>query len=279
MAVEERELTSKQAFGITQALINAYPELAKVWELYLAGNETDSELAYYATDYYKNLTTTAKNRSILKASQAGAYAQLLEDYKITQRKRLVAAGISDASDAVLEDAFLKGFTDNQLDLVALKATRAPVGGKALTDANAIKTYANQLGMTYNPSAYNSFASSIFEGTATLEDVKLKVRQDAMSAYPIYAEQLNKGVTMDSISSAYKSSIASILEIDPDSIGYDNRYLRQALQFIGPDGKPAMKPIWQFEKELRSTPEWATTKNARDSLDSLTLKVGRDMGLI
>jgi hypothetical protein len=268
-----------QAFGITQALINAYPELAKVWELYLAGNETDAELAYYATDYYKNLGITAKNRAVLKASQAGVYTQQLEDYKITQRKRLVTAGISDASDAVLEDAFLKGFTDNQLDLVALKATKVPVGGEALTDANAIKTYANQLGMTYSPAAYNSFASSIFEGTTTLEDVRLKVRQDAISAYPMYAEQLNKGVTMDSISSAYKSSIASILEVDPDSIGYDNRYLRQALQFVGTDGKPAMKPIWQFEKELRSTPEWATTKNARDSLDSLTLKVGRDMGLI
>jgi hypothetical protein len=268
-----------QAFGITQALINAYPELAKVWELYLAGNETDAELAYYATDYYKNLGITAKNRSVLKASQPGVYAQQLEDYKITQRKRLVAAGISDASDAILEDAFLRGFTDNQLDLVALKATTAPIGGEALGDANDIKTYANQLGMTYSPAAYNSFSSSIFEGTTTLEDVKLKVRQDAMSAYPMYAEQLNKGVTMDSISSAYKSSIATILEMDPDSIGYDNRYLRQALQFIGQDGKPAMKPIWQFEKELRSTPEWATTKNARDSLDSLTLKVGRDMGLI
>jgi hypothetical protein len=268
-----------EAFGITQALINAYPELAKVWELYLAGNETDAELAYYATDYYKNLGITSKNRAILKASQPGVYTQQLEAYKIEQRKRLITAGISDASDAILEDSFLNGFTDNQLNLVALKATRAPIGGEALTDANSIKTYADQLGMTYSPEAYNSFSSSIFEGTTTLEDVKLKVRQDAISAYPMYAEQLNKGVTMDSISSAYKSSIATILEMDPDSIGYDNRYLRQALQFIGPDGKPAMKPIWQFEKELRSTPEWSTTKNARDTLDSLTLKVGRDMGLV
>lgn len=270
---------AKNAFGLTQELINAYPELTQVWELYLAGNETDSELAYYATDYYKNLSITAKNRAILKASQAGVYAQQLEDYKITQRKRLIAAGISDASDAILEDAFLKGFTDNQLDLVALKTTMAPVGGETLADANTIKAYANDLGMTYSPSAYSSFSSSIFEGTTTLEDVKLKIRKDAMSAYPMYAEQLNKGVTMDSISSAYKSSLATILEMDPDSIGYDNRYLRQALQFIGQNGQPAMKPIWEFEKELRSTPEWATTKNARDSLDSLTLRVGRDMGLI
>jgi hypothetical protein len=270
---------AQNAFGITQALINAYPELAKVWQLYLDDNETDAELAYYATDYYKNLSTTAKNRAILKASQGGVYTQQLEAYKIEQRKRLVAAGISDASDLILEDAFLKGFTDSQLDLVALKATKAPIGGEALADANSIKAYADELGMTYSPTAYSSFSSSIFEGTTTLEDVKLKIRQDAMSAYPTYAEQLNKGVTMDGISSAYKSSIANILEMDPDSIGYDNRYLRQALQFIGPDGKPAMKPIWQFEKELRSTPEWATTKNARDSLDSLTLKVGRDMGLI
>jgi TfoX/Sxy family transcriptional regulator of competence genes len=52
-----------------------------------------------------------------------------------------------------------------------------------------------------------------------------------------------------------------------------------LQYVGADGKPANKPLWQFEKELRSDSRWQYTDNARDSIDSLTLKVARDMGLV
>ena len=73
-------------------------------------------------------------------------------------------------------------------------------------------------------------------------------------------------------------MSSILERDVDSITYDDPRLRQALQYIGADGKPSVKPLWQFEKELRSTPEWGYTNNARDTIDSLSLKVMRDWGL-
>jgi hypothetical protein len=54
-------------------------------------------------------------------------------------------------------------------------------------------------------------------------------------------------------------------------------LRRALQYTV-DGKPAVKPLWQFEKELRSTVEWEYTNNARDTIDSLSLKVLKDWGL-
>ena len=67
-------------------------------------------------------------------------------------------------------------------------------------------------------------------------------------------------------------------MDPNAIDYTNPHLRKALQYVGPDGKPATKPIWQFEKELRSAPVWQYTKNARDTMDSLGLKVAQDWGL-
>jgi hypothetical protein len=41
------------------------------------------------------------------------------------------------------------------------------------------------------------------------------------------------------------------------------------------------PVWMFEKELRSAPEWAFTNNARSTIDSLSIKVANDLfgGLI
>ncbi len=270
-----------QAFGITEALKKAYPELDRVWELFLAGNITDAKLAYYETSYYKNLSTTAKNRGGLKASQPGVYDQQLEQYRLQQRKRLTEKGITldDTSfNSLTAEAFDKGFDENQLDLRAIGSFTGRLGGTPLGQVESLKAYANSYGMTYQQKDFDSWSRNIFSGTTTVEDLQAKVRQDAASAFPAYSDQINKGVSVDALASAYKSSMANILEIDPDSVGYNDPTLRKALQYIGADGKPATKPLWQFEKELRSDSRWEYTNNARNTVDSLSLKVLRDWGL-
>lgn len=270
-----------QAFGITEALKKAYPELDRVWELFLAGNITDAKLAYYETSYYKNLSTTAKNRGGLKASQPGVYDQQLEQYRLQQRKRLIDKGIAldDTSfNSLTAEAFDKGFDDNQLDLKAIGAFTGRLGGTPLGQVESLKAYANSYGMSYQQKDFDSWSRNIFSGTTTVEDLQAKVRQDAASAFPAYSDQINKGVSVDALASAYKSSMANILEVDPDSVGYNDPTLRKALQYIGADGKPATKPLWQFEKELRSDSRWEYTNNARNTVDSLSLKVLRDWGL-
>jgi hypothetical protein len=270
-----------QAFGITEALIKQYPELAQVWELFLAGNLTDAKLAYYNTNYYQNLSSTSKNRSALKATQRGVYDQQLESYRLSQKKRLIAKGINldDASfNSITENAFDLGMDDNQLDLKAIGAFTGKLGGTPLGTVQNLKEYANSFGMSYQDKDFDSWSRNIFSGTTTVEDLQQKIRTDAASAFPAYADQINKGVSVDALASAYKSSMANILEIDPDSIGYNDPTLRRTLQAVGADGKPTTKPLWQFEKELRMDSRWEYTNNARDTIDSLSLKVLRDWGL-
>jgi hypothetical protein len=74
-------------------------------------------------------------------------------------------------------------------------------------------------------------------------------------------------------------MASVLEKDADSITYDDPRLRAALQYVDANGKPSVKPLWQFERELRMTPEWELTNNARTTVDNLAYKVLSDMGLV
>ena len=94
------------AFGLTKGLIDKYPELQRVWELFLAGNITDAKLAYYETDYYKNLGTAAKNRTVMKTTQPGVYQQELEKFVLGEKKRLIAKGIKlDDAAKVAEMAY------------------------------------------------------------------------------------------------------------------------------------------------------------------------------
>lgn len=268
------------AFGLTKALIEKFPELQAVWELFLAGNTTDAKLAYYQTDYYKNLGTTSKNRAIMKANQAGVYQQELDKFILSEKKRLISKGIKldDAAlTSLLSEAFDQGLSEDQIDLKVLSVNKSPFGGDTLSQVQSLNQYANAFGINYASKDMDQWSRDIFAGLTTVADVQAKIRQDSASAFPAYASQIEKGISLEALASAYKSSIANILERDVDTVTFDDPMLRRALQYTV-DGKPAVKPLWQFEKELRSTVEWEYTNNARDTIDSLSLKVLKDWGL-
>jgi len=274
-------LANATAFGLTKALIDAFPELKPIYDKFLAGDKTQAEIDYYETNYYKNLTDNAQARATKKATRPGVYAQELESYVVAQRARLVGLGITDESvvtNDFLEKAYLGGWTDKQLDLNALGGTTKALTGGALGNTQALKQYADAYGMSYNALTYDIWTKSLAAGTMTEDDIKNKMRMDSASAFPVFAEQINAGKTLDSLASAYKSSIANILEKDPDTVSWTDPNLRKALQNVDKDGKPILMPIWQFEKNLRSTVEWEYTNNARDTMDALSLKVLRDWGL-
>lgn len=269
------------AYGITADLIRAFPELQKVYDLYKAGDTTQAELEYYKTSYYRNLTTTSKNRAQQKASQPGVYNQGLETFKLEQRRRLITKGINldEATfNSIIQSAYDKGLDDNQIDLQALSKFKGTVGGETLGRVQTLEEYAKSFGMSYSPTTLNSWSQGLVSGTNTIFDIQEKIRRDSASAYPVFADDINKGTSVDALASAYKNSMATILEIDADTISYNDPTFRRALQYIGPDGKPAVKPIWQFEAELRQDPRWDLTDNARATVDSLSLKVLRDYGV-
>lgn len=268
------------AFGLTKGLIEKYPELQRVWELFLAGNITDAKLAYYETNYYKNLGTAAKNRTVLKTTQPGVYQQELDKFILQEKKRLIAKGIKldDAAlTKLLGEAYDQGLSDDQIDLKVLSVNKSPFTGDTLAEVQSLNQYANAFGINYSQKDIDQWSRDIFAGLTTAADVQAKIRQDSASAFPAYAANIEKGTSLEALASAYKSSMAAILERDPDTITFQDPLLRRALQYTV-DGKPAVKPLWQFEKELRSTPEWEYTNNARDTIDSLSLKVLRDWGL-
>lgn len=271
-------LQKATAFGLTAALIKAFPELKAIYDKFIAGDNTQAEIDYYATNYYKNMTDTAQSRATKKATRPGAYAQELEAYTVAQRARLSVEGIADVSDETIEEAFLAGWTDKQLDLNALGKVTKTLTGDTLGDTQALKQYADAYGMSYNAMTYDIWSKALFAGTTSIEDMKNKIRQDSASAFPVFADQINSGKSLDALASAYKSSIANILEKDADTISWSDPNLRKALQNVDKDGKPILMPIWQFEKNLRSTTEWEYTNNARDTMDALSLKVLKDWGL-
>jgi hypothetical protein len=260
-------------------------KLQEAWEKYLAGDFDGMQAAILTSNFYKNNNALARARIQAEKAQNGVYLKDLEDYKLKTRKSLVKSGLKidfDLFKGIAKTAYDSGMSDDQLkDFIVNSGLVTGYGGDVLGDTSSLKSYANSFGVIkYLDERYWAQKSQdLFLGNTTTEDIEEEVRNLAASAFPGYTDQIKAGISVDSLASAYKGSIASVLERDSDSITYDDPRLRAALQYVGPDGKPAVKPLWQFEKELRMTPEWEKTNNARTSVDNLTYKVLSDMGLI
>ena len=278
-------MAAAASFGISEALLAAHPELAAVYAMFKAGDTAGATEALYRTAYYKNSSSTVKAREKQKLEQPAVYADSLEKYKIAARQRLVSTGIkidNSAFELLAADAYAKGMDDNQFDQAIMVSGKITgFGGNILGDTTTLKAYANSFGVDkyLDANYWNQKQKDLFMGSVTADDIQKEIRDKAASAFPGYSDQINNGITVDSIASAYKGAMANILERDADSITYDDPRLRAALQYVGTDGKPSTKPLWQFEKELRSSPEWQYTNNARNTIDSLSLKVMQDWGMM
>jgi hypothetical protein len=87
------------------------------------------------------------------------------------------------------------------------------------------------------------------------------------------------MTVAEIANPYIRSMATLLELNDADIDLFDPTIRAALTGRTQDGTPAVKPIWQFENEVRSDSRWLNTNNARDSLDGVGNSILKMWGLV
>ena len=83
--------------------------------------------------------------------------------------------------------------------------------------------------------------------------------------------LDQGVDLATIYSPYKQMMASVLEINPESITLNDAVLRSA---IGPDKETS---LYDFERQLRKDSRWQYTNQARGEVSKITKNVLQDFG--
>ncbi len=141
---------------------------------------------------------------------------------------------------------------------------------ALTSQSILGT-ARANGVTLNQAQIDSFAKRVQDGT-DIKTIDNEIRNIAGLGMPDkVVKLLGQGIDLDTIYSPYRNLMASILELNPDSIDLKDPTLRSA---IGPDRE---MPIYDFEKALRKDYRWQYTDNAKRDVSNVALKVLRDFG--
>jgi len=142
--------------------------------------------------------------------------------------------------------------------------------QALTAETVLST-ARANGLTLSKDQVSNYVSRIDNG----EDPKViqnQIRQIAGNGMPDgIKKMLAEGTDLDTIYAPYKGVMASILELNPESIPLNDPTLRTA---IGADKE---MPIYEFQRQLRKDARWQYTNNAREEVSSAALGVLRDFG--
>ena len=173
---------------------------------------------------------------------------------------------------------------NKWDAETLKEEIAREGvvtggvGEATTE-ETLKKNAAAYGVSYSPEWYMQAAKSILEGKSTVDIWNEEIKNTAKSRYAAFADQIDAGLTPRDIASPYLQSMANILELDPNTINLSDPTISKALTSITEDGKPAVTPLWQFERELKKDSRWRYTKNAQEELIGTGMQVLKDFGLV
>jgi hypothetical protein len=272
------------ALGINETLIQTFPEMKKIFDLFAAGNRAQARLEYFNSDYYKNLTNASAQRKTNKATRPGVYAQEFDAWKQAQIVRLAQKGIrmTPTIESMLESSYLAGDTDLQLDIKILDSGKLGIiGGSTLGAVNTLKDLADDQGVNgiLGSAYWKKVSEGLLAGTLTADDVTEEIKSFAISAYPAYAQGIQAGRSFNLQTSALRQTVANLLEKDVDTITNDNPVFKSLVGYINPaTGKQEQIPLWEAEKKIKSTDEWLYTKNAQATFDNLGRTVLRDYGV-
>lgn len=287
-----RKENSKEAisnkWGFAYAIIKQDPELEKFFNKkaseYLKNPAGFSKEAFFLDlekqPFAQKYSTAAIQDMNFEARYPDLYRQQLEGEVEDLRDATLNMG-AQLDDAELyklaQDKRRLGLTDaqvtNRLAKDYLNVREGRFTGAAGSKQDELSRWALTNGVALSPNTIQNYVRSIAMGDVTEDDVKNEVRRTYMAgAYPAWADRINAGQDIADIARPYRKRMADLLEIGEEEIDFNDVTLARGLQGVGPDGKPSVVPLYEFEKQIREDPRWQYTDNAYATYT----KVGTDL---
>lgn len=285
MAISDNDATVAEQLQMILALKATDPDLEKAWQAYLSGDMDGFRSFVLGSAFYRNNNSIARTRKAAATNQPGVYAQDLDSYKVKSKKRLIQQGIqwTPGVEKQVEIGYQSGMSDDQVDQLIVKSgSMGKLGGSTMSSVSALQSFANAYGVgnLLNTAYWDTKATALFAGETTSDDIMNDIKNLSASAYPAYAEGIKNNVSLSALASNVTSTVANLLELDPDTVDLQNPLVKRIMNYVDPaTGKQEVMPQWLVEKTVKSSPDWPYTNNARNTIDTLTTKVLSDWGLM
>jgi len=249
----------------------------KFTDPYLFQRQSDKKL-------YQDAIAAAGN-DVAKLAEVEAtttYGRGLKDLKDAIETARLAAGaeLTDVEiTALAQEAYDKGLDRERNSFNAFLDSKFKFGatgakGKAGEQLSELQKVAAANGLDLQKAfgtQLPTWFASINKGES-IDTYKKIIRDVAKIGMPQnIASLLDNGVDLEAVYSPYKNVMASVLEINPESITLSDPVLRSAIT-----GEKEL-PIYEFQRQLRKDSRWQYTNQAKEEVSDVALKVLRDFG--
>lgn len=309
--------TLQSKFGIAAAVIGSDPSLSaalnKILGLDGSGTMvTDPALQkqiVQGTAWFKNQTDTQRQFTFFKETNPGQYAadlqlnasNIVKQFFGNGIKITAAEAISYAEQmmqqAVIKDGKVVRYdTDflNKLMANAIKFEKTnDINGKVIYDMTGkLETVAQELykkaydygfpATMSNKGFETWFENSIkglVAGTLNPEDVDNELQSRAMSLFPGYKDRILKGETLRQAADPQLNAIASVWEVDPESLDLNNDTVQQVLNYTDEKGNVQPMNIYGAKKTARRHSNFDFTQTAKEEKTSIASTILKDFGFL
>jgi hypothetical protein len=277
------------AYGVQAALVNSNPELKALFDSAVTGKWTPAKFnaAFTNTSWYKTHSDTWRTAEAARTTDPASWTEQLnatkELIKQTATGLGFALGDSEIESLASQSLYLAGGSSSRVDPSILKKHVAETGritgqgGTALQTMDSLKTAAYANGVQYNDDWFSNAAKNILTGDGTVEAWNKQIKDAAKSKYAALAPQLDAGMSVMDVASPYMQQMAATFELDPAVMTLDDPLMQKALTNLDKESKPSLKPLWQFQQELKQDDRYFKTNKAHQDMTGLATEIARQFG--
>jgi len=290
---KERVLSRQElaeSYGFVAGLFNSSKELKSLFDKAVKGQWTADKFQAELRDtkWWKTHSKSEREYLVNRYGDPATGKQEMSQAYIKVRQLANAMGMRETPgnkkrlDTWAYNMVAKGWDESQLRYEIGKYvyfsddTWQGEGGEV---QEKLRGYAYAMGVSMSSQWYADKTRNVIRGIATAQDYEDEIRRQAKAMYSHWSKQIDAGQTVADLASPYMESMANILELPAGSINAFNPTIKKALQNKDKQtGKNVVKPLWQFENELRSDPRWKQTQNAQNSMMQVAHQVLADFGV-
>tara|TARA_R110000868_G_scaffold149797_3_gene372622 strand:+ start:2838 stop:4523 length:1686 start_codon:yes stop_codon:yes gene_type:complete len=247
---------------------------AKYDELKAAGEDVkNTEYGMYLDGQIRAVKAQAKQMSgvTLTDLQAQSIAQKIYDGNLE-------------TDDLAINALLVPYLGKVTSIVGTGVSNTSFGGDALKNYQTLQGIAKANGfnikdilpnvsaLTAGGDLETAVLRGLADGSLDINRIAQDARVLAASGQPEYVRGLlNQGYDLQDVYAPYRSQMASVLELDANTIDLNDPTLRSAITDKGDMN------LYDFKKSLKQDKRWQYTANAKEEVSDATLGILRDFG--
>jgi hypothetical protein len=283
----DAETIIRQRYGYMASLLDI-PDIHKI--LYgiadgsIAPDEFDHQLM--ATDWARTRNDAQQAWEILKATKpTEAEAQLTTS---ADQVKSFAVGLGfklddDTAKEIATSALSMGWDLTQTRSAVASHYQFVTGQSATAGiASQLKTKAADYLLPMSDQAITQWGQQLISGTSTIDDFTDYARNQAKAQYPGLGAWLDADPkrTVKQFTDPYAQQAANILEIPPDQVDFTSPKYQALFGKLDPKtGERSIMTGPEWASYLKQQPDWQYTKNAHDTVASLTSAMAQTFGMV